>query len=97
MKHLLVVVGIMLEVLFTSFGATNSPPRIYRDQTAPHCFAIAGGETNRLWYRLQLPRGEKEFVLVDAATGTRQPAYDEARMAKALTELTGHAVEPKKP
>jgi hypothetical protein len=97
MKCLLVIVWITFEALFAACGATSSPPRIYRDKIDPHWFAIAGGETNRFWYRLQLPHGGKEFVLVDAAAGTRQPAFDEARMAKTLTELTGQIVEPKKP
>jgi len=97
MKCLLIIVWITFEALLAAYGATNSAPRIYRDKIEPHWFAIAGGETNRFWYRLQLPHGEKEFVLVDAAAGTRQPAFDETRLAKTLTELTGRVVEPKKP
>jgi hypothetical protein len=54
MKCFLVIVGIILEVLFTSFAAPNSSPRIYRDKIDPHWFAVAGGETNRFWYRIQL-------------------------------------------
>jgi dipeptidyl aminopeptidase/acylaminoacyl peptidase len=96
MKHFLFAVWISFDALFAASAATNAPPRVYRDKIEPHWFAINGGETNRFWYRLNLPRDEKEFVLVDAAAGTRQPAFEEARMAKVLTELTGHPVDPKK-
>ena len=77
--------------------ATNPPPRIYRDKIEPHWFADNGGTTNYFWYRLQLPHGESAFVLVDAAAGKRALAFDAARMAKALAELTGKPVESKKP
>lgn len=97
MKYFLFSIWFSFEALFSASAATNTTPRVYRDKIDPHWFATAGGETNRFWYRLQLPQDEKEFVLVDAAAGTRQPAFDEARMAKALTDLTGKTVDPKKP
>ena len=53
--------------------------------------------TNRFWYRLNLAHDEKEFVLVDAAAGKREPAFDAERMAKALTALLRRTVDPKKP
>jgi dipeptidyl aminopeptidase/acylaminoacyl peptidase len=97
MKWPLIVGWMIFESLFVASGATPPSPRIYRDKIDPHWFAIAGGQTNRFWYRLQLPHGEKEFVLVDADAGTRKPAFDEPRMAKALTGLVSRDIEPKKP
>lgn len=38
----------------------------------------------RFWYRVMTERGA-EFVLVDPATGTRSPAFDQAKLAAALT------------
>lgn len=40
-------------------------------------------ETERFWYRNQTVTGH-EFVLVDAVAGTRHPAFDHERLAKAL-------------
>lgn len=36
----------------------------------------------------------KRFVLVDPAAGTREPAFDHARLAAALTAASGHPVDP---
>ena len=96
MKRFLFVIWFVFDALFTASAATNSPPRLYRDKIDPHWFAIDGGETNRFWYRLQLSDGEKEFILVDAAGGTRQAAFDASRVAKALSDLIGQRVNPKK-
>ncbi|MYG80419.1 MAG: prolyl oligopeptidase family serine peptidase [Gemmatimonadetes bacterium] len=48
---------------------------------------------DRFWYRNTLPGGA-EFILVDAAAGTRVPAFDHERLAAALSAATGDAVEP---
>jgi dipeptidyl-peptidase 4 len=47
----------------------------------------------RFWYRVRTPQGH-EFVAVDAARGTRQPAFDHERMARVLTEATGTQYSP---
>ena len=49
------------------------------------------GESDRFWYRRELPREGEEFLVVDAATGDRRPAFDHARLAATLTELIGEA------
>ena len=41
--------------------------------------------TSRFWYRKSV-RGGNQFVLVDAATGIRGPAFDQARVAAAINE-----------
>ncbi len=48
---------------------------------------------DRFWYRSTLPGGA-EFILVDAAAGTRGPAFDHERLAAALSTATGDAFEP---
>ncbi|MFM1769378.1 MAG: hypothetical protein RJA22_1907 [Verrucomicrobiota bacterium] len=40
----------------------------------------------RLWFRHETPGGGHEFILVDATTGTRGPAFDHARLADALRQ-----------
>lgn len=73
-----------------------STNKVYRDFVLPHWFAPAGGETNQFWYRLNLSTNEQEFILVDAIQGKREPAFDHARLAKALSEKTGKTIEPHK-
>ena len=100
MKYILCVGAIIFSTGLATFAdspATNSPPRIYRDKIEPHWFADSAGVSNRFWYRMQLPHDEKEFVLVDAAAGKREAAFDAERLAKALTGLTGKSVDAKKP
>jgi dipeptidyl aminopeptidase/acylaminoacyl peptidase len=47
---------------------------------------------DRFWYRDVGPDGI-EFVLVDAAHGTRQPAFDHAKVAAALSTATSKAYD----
>ena len=44
--------------------------------------------TNRLWYRKTVDRGYA-FVVVDAQTATRKPAFDHDKMAAAVSTATG--------
>ncbi|WP_428847006.1 DPP IV N-terminal domain-containing protein [Rhizohabitans arisaemae] len=46
------------------------------------------GEGSRFWYRVEGPAGHR-FVHVDPAVGTREPAFDHERLAKALEEASG--------
>ena len=45
--------------------------------------------TSKLWYRKSVVGGSA-FVLVDAAAGTRGPAFDHERLATALSTATGN-------
>jgi dipeptidyl-peptidase 4 len=47
---------------------------------------------DRFWYRDAGPDGI-EFVLVDAATGARHPAFDHAKVAAALSQAAGTTYE----
>ncbi|TDH26590.1 S9 family peptidase [Segetibacter sp. 3557_3] len=47
----------------------------------------------RFWYLTQTPRG-KEYMLVDAVKHSRQPAFDQAKLAAALTTATSKKVDP---
>ena len=58
----------------------------------PHWFA----GNSRFWYRNDLAGGEREFILVDAAKGTRQAAFDHARLAAALAKATGKPIDAKR-
>jgi dipeptidyl aminopeptidase/acylaminoacyl peptidase len=49
-------------------------------------------KTNRFWYRKSV-KGGNQFVVVDATTAQKQPAFDHEKMAASLTAL----VKPEKP
>jgi dipeptidyl aminopeptidase/acylaminoacyl peptidase len=70
-------------------GGANAG-KVFRDRVDPHWF----GDTNKFWYRVDLPGDKKEFFLVDAVKGSREPAFDEARLAAALSAKTGQKIEP---
>ncbi|MCA9217146.1 MAG: prolyl oligopeptidase family serine peptidase [Planctomycetales bacterium] len=55
--------------------------RVYKSRIAPHWFH----DNEFFWYRNELRGGSSEFILVDAVQGTRRPAFDHTRLAKALT------------
>jgi dipeptidyl aminopeptidase/acylaminoacyl peptidase len=71
---------------------TNRPMLVFRDRVEPNWFANTSGQTNEFWYRLDLAQSNREFILVNADQGTRQPAFDQAHVAAALTKLIGHEV-----
>ena len=45
-------------------------------------------DTNRFWYRRSVTGGN-DFVLVDATTQRKQPAFDHARLATGLSSVIG--------
>src|SRR5213593_4885376 len=53
---------------------------VYDGQVDPHWMA----GTSRFWYQKEGPDG-REFLMVDAAEGSRGAAFDHARLAAALT------------
>ena len=63
----------------------NTANKVFQQSVKPHWFA----NNARFWYRNDLAGGAREFVLVDAAKGTRQAAFDHARLAAALAKITG--------
>ena len=74
----------------TAFGESRLPQqrrrgpqsgnRAYKTSIIPHWFA----DNTRLWYRNDLRGGAREFVVVDASKGVREPAFDHKRLAQAL-------------
>ena len=49
-------------------------------------------EGDRFWYRTTSAAGT-QFVMVDAATGAKAPAFDQAKLAAALTTASGTAYD----
>ncbi len=61
------------------------PRRVFRDRVTPHWFA----NNTRFWYRNDLRDDAREFILVDAQRGTRELAFDHAKLIAALSKATG--------
>ncbi|HTU89815.1 MAG TPA: DPP IV N-terminal domain-containing protein, partial [Gemmataceae bacterium] len=59
--------------------------KVFKDRVTPHWLA----DNRRFWYRNDLPGAAREFILVDALKGERQPAFDHGRLAAALSKATG--------
>lgn len=51
------------------------------------------GKSDRFWYLKIGPEG-RQFVLVDAARNTGGPAFDQARLAAALSRVAGRTYRP---
>lgn len=59
--------------------------KVFKDRVTPHWLE---GNT-RFWYRNDLADGKRQYVLVDAEAGSRQPAFDHDRLAAGLAKATG--------
>src|SRR5258708_6487621 len=67
-------------------GRFSAPERgVYKARITPHWFQ----DDARFWYRNDLKGNTKEFIVVDTAQGTRQPAFDHERLAAALSKAAG--------
>ncbi|HEV3162539.1 MAG TPA: DPP IV N-terminal domain-containing protein [Isosphaeraceae bacterium] len=58
--------------------------KVFKSRVSPHWFA----QNERFWYRNDLAGGSREFVVADATTGRRGPAFDHGKLAEALTKAT---------
>lgn len=74
-----------------AFLGWNTRNLVSGDEVTPHWI----GDGDRFWYRNHLLDG-KEFVLVDPARGTREPAFDHDRLAAALSVARDTSYEGRK-
>jgi len=58
--------------------------KVFGDRVLPHFDA----DGDRFWYRGDRADGAHEFMIVDAVSATRRPAFDHAKLAAALTRAT---------
>ncbi|HIJ52937.1 MAG TPA: prolyl oligopeptidase family serine peptidase [Planctomycetes bacterium] len=63
--------------------------KVFKQQVEPHWLA---GNT-QFWYRNDLAGKAREFILVNAETGTREPAFDHERLATALAQAAGKEIQ----
>ncbi len=67
-----------------SYLAWNVAKLMFNTSVTPHWI----GESDRFWYR-RSGRDGTEFVVIDPAHGSRQPAFDHERLASALSQASG--------
>jgi len=79
-------------VVYCMMNIAFGQPKVYRDRVEPHWF----GDQSHFWYRNELPQSESQFILVDAAAGTRKPAFDHAAVAAQMSEILKQKIEPSK-
>ena len=63
--------------------------KVFRQRVNPNWL---DGNT-QFWYRNDLADGAREFIFVNAETGTRQRAFDHQRLAGALAKATGKDIQ----
>ena len=61
---------------------------VFKTRVIPHWLP----DNQRFWFRNELSDRGREFILVDAIKGQRSTAFDHARLAAALSKLTGKSV-----
>jgi dipeptidyl-peptidase 4 len=71
-----------------AFMSGNLDSRLFRASANPNWT-----EGDRFWYRTRVDGGH-EFVAVNPARGTREPAFDHSRLAAALSRTIGLSYEP---
>ena len=74
------------------FLGGNAQELVTDDAVQPHWLP---GSADHFWFRNRTDHGY-EFVIVDAATGTRRPAFDHGRLAAALSLASDTAMDPLK-
>jgi dipeptidyl aminopeptidase/acylaminoacyl peptidase len=74
-----------LQASYQRAQAGRPPGRVYKAQITPHWFH----KDTRFWYRNDLSGGAREFIVVDAEAGKREPAFDHKKLAAALSKAAG--------
>lgn len=87
-RFLLALTIVLGQTLLVIADDKPSQPQLYRASIKPHWLS----DRPCFWYRNGLANGAREFVLVDAQKGTREPALDHERLAAALSEQLGEEV-----
>jgi dipeptidyl aminopeptidase/acylaminoacyl peptidase len=65
--------------------ASAEGAEVFKERITPHWFH----DNTRFWYRNDLRGDAKEFIVVDAERGAREPAFDHKRLAAALSKAAG--------
>ncbi len=92
MTRILIAAALCL-VSLPSFSAVSAQSiSIVRDSVNPQWTE----DGQRFWFESKAGHGQREFWLVDAVQGTRQPLFDHQQLAAEIENKTGTASEPNK-
>jgi dipeptidyl aminopeptidase/acylaminoacyl peptidase len=69
---------------------------IFKTKVEPHWFDGGPDANQKFWYRNDIRDGGKEFIVVDTEAGTRGPAFDHQKLAKALSKQLKAKYQPDK-
>jgi dipeptidyl-peptidase-4 len=75
-------------VILGAGTADSKVPQVYRAHVTPHWFS----NKTRFWYVNRLPGDGHEFIVVDTDRGTREPAFDQQRVAAELARILGREI-----
>ena len=64
--------------------------KVFHASVEPHWLS----DNKQFWYRVDLPEDKKQFLLVDAEKGEKNPAFDHARLAEALSKAAEQPCDP---
>lgn len=84
-----ICLAVVVFVVLTVNSEATGQGQIYRDRIEAH-WNSAG---TKFWYRNELPGTTREFLLVDAETGSRAPAFDHAVVATGISKISGRDVQ----
>ncbi len=90
--HVLEILKVALIFVFAHCSVVSfaQSPQVYRDRVEPHWF----NNNRQFWYRVDLPKGGREFVVVDTISGSRELAFDHSLVAASLSTLLDRPVSP---
>jgi dipeptidyl-peptidase 4 len=71
----------LVTILTFSTGRVHAA-KIYKSRISPNW----ASDGSHMWYRNDLAKGAKEYVLIDLQKGTREPAFEQDKLAEALIE-----------
>ena len=77
-------------LMLCQHSQASAEGRVYRDRVEPHW----NSQGTSFWYRISLPHEGRQFVLVNAETGTRSPAFDHTKVAAALSGILQRNIQP---
>ncbi len=62
--------------------------KVFKSRVVPHWLP----DNTQFWYRNDLSEERREFILVNAETGIRRPAFDHSRLAAELSKAAGKEI-----
>jgi dipeptidyl aminopeptidase/acylaminoacyl peptidase len=65
---------------------------VFKERITPHWFH----DNTRFWYRNDLRGDTKEFIVMDAERGSREPAFDHKKLAAALSKVARSEYQPER-